>query len=190
MKNIIVYIVISIVILEVLREFIFFMKKKRIENAGKGSRGDIARFIDFKKLIIVVLLGVIAYFSFPVIKRQLMESIKAYPWFFNYELLFVFLKAIGFYIAVEIVFLLILMRIFSRLAPVWSRLSRYLTWGIFIYLLIGLWPFCKLAADKIKDSVKKPCMYEDSNYKSEEGINLKGIHNLNDKVNERFEEIE
>ena len=186
MKNIIIGVVVSIVILELLREYFLFRRRKRIENAGKVSRWDIARFVDFKKLIIV-LLGVIAYFSFPVISRQLMNSIRAYPWFFNYELLFVFIKALGFYIAVEIVFLLILMRIFSRLAPVWSRLSRYLTWGVFVYLIIGLWPFCKLAAEKMKDSFRKPNAYENGNYKSKIGID---INNIQNKINERAKQVE
>ncbi len=152
----VIYIIAAIAALEILREYMSYRRKKRLNDKGEISKWALERYIDFKKLIALIVLCIAVYFFFPVIKKEILSGISGLKWLLNLKLLYLFLKVIGAIVIVEVLSRFVLKKVFRNMASLWGRLIRYFYWGVLIFLAIGLWPFGKIAVEKIKEAINKP----------------------------------
>lgn len=152
----VIYIIAAIAALEIFREYMSYRRKKRLNNKGEISKWALERYIDFKKLIALIVLCIAVYFLFPVIKEAILPGISGLKWFFNLKLFYLFLKVIGAIVIVEVLYKFVLIKFLRNMASLWGRLIRYFYWGVLIFLVIGLWPFGKIAVEKIKGAINKP----------------------------------
>ena len=62
---------------------------------------------------------------------------------------------VGACIALELLYNIFLVRFMPAQSAVWDRMLRYAYWGVFIYLVVGLWPFGREAFNRMKNEVAK-----------------------------------
>jgi len=146
------YLVIAIIAFEILGWLRRLRAKKRLEKGG--SKWDVERYIDLKKLILLIVIGAGLYIMFPYIKEQAEQNYSNASWLINRKLLFLAASFAGLLIVTELLYKLVLLRVF-RNHELSGTIVRFIHWGIFIYLIAGLWPFGKEAYERFRNSVNQ-----------------------------------
>ena len=151
MNKYLIYAVIGVIVIELFGILLRFRAKKRLEQGG--SRWDVEKYIDLKKLLLLTVIGAGLYLMFPYVKNNLEQNFSGMAWLLNGRLLVLVVSLIGLLIVTELLYKLVLVR-FIQNQGVTHAILRLIYWGIFIYFAIGFWPFGREAVERFRNSVE------------------------------------